>query len=99
MEGIDRFTINRVKFNWRNKSMDFSLTFRDLSLRGVFEGVGSFVKYIPISGRGNFTYSIYSELKNLFKNLLLKFTFFSPSRLLFAKKKRFDDKCFHVDCN
>lgn len=66
LEGIDRFTINHVKFNWRNKSMDFSLTFHDLNLKGDFDGIGNFVKYIPFAGRGNFTYTIYSESHLIF---------------------------------
>ncbi|KAG5672690.1 hypothetical protein PVAND_002799 [Polypedilum vanderplanki] len=72
LEGIDRFTINHVQFNWRNKSMDFSLTFHELNLKGDFDGIGNFIKYIPFAGSGNFTYTIYNMTTNVFAAIGIK---------------------------
>ena len=61
IDGMDRFRINYVKFSLREKSMNFSLTFTDLKVNGSYNGIGNFIKYIPINGRGNFNFDVYSK--------------------------------------
>lgn len=61
VDGLDNFRINYVKFSWRNKSMNFSLTFNDLRLNGSYAGAGNFINYVPIRGRGKYNFDVYSE--------------------------------------
>lgn len=61
VDGMDRFRINHVKFNLRDKSMNFSLTFSDLASIGDYVGVGKFVRYIPLWGQGSFNFSVMSK--------------------------------------
>lgn len=61
IDGIDRFRINYVKFSWRDKSMNFSLTFSHLKSNGSYAGLGNFIKYIPIRGNGNYNFDVYSK--------------------------------------
>jgi hypothetical protein len=61
IDGMDRFRINYVKFSLRDKSMNFSLTFTDLKSNGSYDGVGNFIKYVPIKGRGNYDFDVYSK--------------------------------------
>lgn len=51
-----------MNFSWRDKSLNFSLTFTDLKSNGSFAGVGSFIKYVPLRGRGNYNFDVFSEL-------------------------------------
>jgi hypothetical protein len=41
--------------------MNFSLTFNDLKANGSYDGMGNFIKYVPINGRGNFDFDVYSK--------------------------------------
>lgn len=61
IDGIDKFRINYVKFSWRDKSMNFSLTFSDLRSNGSYAGVGNFINYVPIRGRGNYNFDAFSK--------------------------------------
>lgn len=58
---MDRFRINHVQFSLRNRSMNFSLTFEDLKSNGSYDGIGNFIKYIPIKGKGNYNFDAYSN--------------------------------------
>ena len=44
--------------------MNFSLTFSDLKANGTYDGSGNFVQYIPIKGKGNFSFDVYSKRKS-----------------------------------
>lgn len=61
IDGIDRFRVNYVRFSWRDKSMNFSLTFSDLKSNGSFDGSGNFIKYVPMRGKGNFDFDARSK--------------------------------------
>lgn len=41
--------------------MNFSLTFSNVKSNGTYAGVGNFIKYIPINGRGNYNFDINSK--------------------------------------
>ena len=63
IDGIDKFNINYVKFSWRDKSMNFSLTFNDLRANGSYLGNGKFISYVPLQGKGKYNFNINSKLK------------------------------------
>lgn len=46
--------------------MNFSLTFTDLKSNGSFYGFGNFIKYLPVRGKGNYTFDIYSKFLSSF---------------------------------
>jgi hypothetical protein len=41
--------------------MNFSLTFSDLKSNGSYAGIGNFIKYIPIKGKGNYNFDAFSK--------------------------------------
>lgn len=66
--------------------MNFSLTFTKLKVNGSYAGIGSFIKYIPIRGRGNYNFDVYSKSLSLyFSNARYEF-------LMMEFPSRFHDK-------
>lgn len=51
--------------------MNFSLTFNDLRTNGSYAGAGNFVNYIPIRGKGNYNFDIYSNSFSIFDKYLI----------------------------